>query len=194
MAYDVTLITGDGTGPELAEATRKCVDATGVKINWDVQEAGVDVMERTGNPLPPAVLESVRRNRVALKAPITTPVGTGFRSINVHLRQEFDLFACVRPCKYYPGVRSYFSSVPVDLVIFRENTEDLYSGVEFERGADATKDLIETVNRKYGSTVILVTHNDALKQMADRVIMLHDGQVRENYRNETKTPAAELEW
>ena len=84
MAYDVTLITGDGTGPELAEATRKCVDATGVKINWDVQEAGVDVMERTGNPLPPAVLESVRRNRVALKAPITTPVGTGFRSINVH--------------------------------------------------------------------------------------------------------------
>ena len=146
MAYDVTLITGDGTGPELAEATRKCVDATGVKINWDVQEAGVDVMERTGNPLPPAVLESVRRNRVALKAPITTPVGTGFRSINVHLRQEFDLFACVRPCKYYPGVRSYFSSVPVDLVIFRENTEDLYSGVEFERGADATKDLIETVN------------------------------------------------
>ena len=147
MAYDVTLITGDGTGPELAEATRKCVDATGVKINWDVQEAGVDVMERTGNPLPPAVLESVRRNRVALKAPITTPVGTGFRSINVHLRQEFDLFACGRPCKYYPGVRSYFSSVPVDLVIFRENTEDLYSGVEFERGADATKDLIETVNR-----------------------------------------------
>lgn len=147
MAYDVTLITGDGTGPELADAARKCVDATGVKINWDVQEAGVDVMERVGTPLPQAVLDSVRRNRVALKAPITTPVGTGFRSINVHLRQEFDLYACVRPCKYYPGVRSYFSSVPVDLVIFRENTEDLYSGVEFERGTAATKELIETVNR-----------------------------------------------
>ena len=99
MAYDVTLITGDGTGPELAEAARKCIDATGVQINWDVQEAGVDVMERTGNPLPASVLESVRRTRVALKAPITTPVGTGFRSINVHLRQELDLFACVRPCK-----------------------------------------------------------------------------------------------
>ena len=147
MAYDVTLITGDGTGPELAEAARKCIDATGVQINWDVQEAGVDVMERTGNPLPASVLESVRRTRVALKAPITTPVGTGFRSINVHLRQELDLFACVRPCKYYPGVRSYFSSVPVDLVIFRENTEDLYSGIEFERGTEATKELIEQVNR-----------------------------------------------
>ena len=104
-------------------------------------------MERTGNPLPASVLESVRRTRVALKAPITTPVGTGFRSINVHLRQELDLFACVRPCKYYPGVRSYFSSVPVDLVIFRENTEDLYSGIEFERGTEATKELIEQVNR-----------------------------------------------
>lgn len=147
MAYDVTLITGDGTGPELAEAARKCVDATGVKINWDVQEAGIDVMERTGNPLPDAVLESVRRTRVALKAPITTPVGTGFRSINVHLRQELDLFACVRPCKYYPGVRSFFSSVPVDLVIFRENTEDLYAGIEFERGADSTKEVIEQINR-----------------------------------------------
>ncbi|MDO5309721.1 MAG: isocitrate/isopropylmalate dehydrogenase family protein [Planctomycetia bacterium] len=147
MAYEVTLITGDGVGPELAEAARKCIDATGVQINWDVQEAGIDVMERTGNPLPEAVLESVRRTRVALKAPITTPVGTGFRSINVHLRQELDLFACVRPCKYYPGVRSYFSSVPVDLVIFRENTEDLYAGIEFERGAEATKEVIEQINR-----------------------------------------------
>lgn len=147
MAYEVTLITGDGVGPELAEAARKCIDATGVQINWDVQEAGIDVMERTGNPLPEAVLESVRRTRVALKAPITTPVGTGFRSINVHLRQELDLFACVRPCKYYPGVRSYFSSVPVDLVIFRENTEDLYAGIEFERGAEATKEVIDQINR-----------------------------------------------
>ena len=148
MAYDVTLITGDGVGPELAEAARKCVDATGVKINWDVQEAGVDVMERNGgNPLPESVLESVRKNRIALKAPITTPVGTGFRSLNVHLRQELDLFACVRPCKYYPGVRSFFSSVPVDLVIFRENTEDLYAGIEFEKGSDATKALIDEVNR-----------------------------------------------
>lgn len=146
MAYDVTLITGDGTGPELAEAARKCVDATGVKINWDLQEAGVDVMERTGTPLPPGVMESVRRTRCALKAPVTTPVGTGFRSINVHLRQELGLFACVRPCKYYPGVRSFFSEVGVDLVIVRENTEDLYAGVEFEAGQEATSQLIEFIN------------------------------------------------
>ena len=147
MAYEVTLITGDGVGPELAEAARKCVDATGVAINWDVQEAGIDVMEKTGNPLPPQVLESIRRTRCALKAPITTPVGTGFRSLNVHLRQELDLFACVRPCKYYPGVRSYFSSVPVDLVIFRENTEDLYAGIEFECGSELTKEAIDEINR-----------------------------------------------
>lgn len=129
MAHEVTLITGDGVGPELADAARRCVDATGVNINWDVQEAGVDIMEKTGTPLPESVMESIRRTRCALKAPITTPVGTGFRSINVHLRQELGLFACIRPCKYYPGVRSFFSEVPVDLVIVRENTEDLYVGI-----------------------------------------------------------------
>src|SRR3954469_2214344 len=147
MAHDVTLITGDGTGPELAEAARMCVDATGVKINWDVQEAGVDVMARIGTPLPDSVLASVRRTRCALKAPITTPVGTGFRSINVHLRQELGLFACIRPCKYYPGVRSYFSEVGVDIVIVRENTEDLYAGVEFEAGKPNTAELIEVINK-----------------------------------------------
>jgi len=146
MAYDVTLITGDGTGPELAEAARRCVDATGVKINWDVQEAGVDVMARTGTPLPEATIESIRRTRCALKAPITTPVGTGFRSINVYLRQELGLYACIRPCKQYPGVRSYFSDVPVDIVIVRENTEDLYAGVEFEAGKPETSQLIDFIN------------------------------------------------
>ena len=146
MAYEVTLITGDGTGPELAEAARKCIDATGVAINWDVQEAGVDVMERTGTPIPDSTLESVRRTKCALKAPITTPVGTGFRSINVYLRQELGLFACIRPCKYYPGVRSFFSEQGVDLVIVRENTEDLYAGVEFEAGQETTSQLIEFIN------------------------------------------------
>ncbi len=146
MAYEVTLITGDGTGPELAEAARRCVDATGVKINWDVQEAGVDVMARTGTPLPEACLESLRRTKCALKAPITTPVGTGFRSINVHLRQAFGLYACIRPCKIYKGVRTYFSQLPVDLVIVRENTEDLYAGTEFEKGKPETAQLIEFVN------------------------------------------------
>jgi isocitrate dehydrogenase (NAD+) len=146
MAHDVTLITGDGTGPELAEAARLCVDATGVKINWDVQEAGVDVMERVGTPLPDSVLESVRRTRCALKAPITTPVGTGFRSINVFLRQELGLFACIRPCKQYPGVRTFYSDVKVDIVIVRENTEDLYAGVEFESGKPETAQLIDFIN------------------------------------------------
>jgi isocitrate dehydrogenase (NAD+) len=147
MAHEVTLITGDGVGPELAEAARLCVDATGVAIDWDVQEAGVDIMARTGTPLPDSVLESVRRTRCALKAPITTPVGTGFRSINVHLRQELGLFACVRPCKHYPGVRTFFEGSRVDLVIVRENTEDLYAGVEFEQGQGETAQLIEAVNR-----------------------------------------------
>jgi isocitrate dehydrogenase (NAD+) len=147
MSHDVTLITGDGVGPEVAEAARRCVDATGVTIGWDVQEAGIEVMERTGNPLPDAVLQSIRRTRCALKAPITTPVGKGFRSINVHLRQELGLYACVRPCKYYPGVRTFFSGVPVDLVIVRENTEDLYAGVEFQQGQAETAELIEYINR-----------------------------------------------
>ena len=146
MAHEVTLITGDGTGPELAEAARKCIDATGAAINWDLQEAGVDVMERTGNPLPDAVLDSVRRTHCALKAPITTPVGKGFRSINVYLRQELGLFACIRPCKYYAGVRSFFSELGVDIVIVRENTEDLYAGVEFEAGKEQTSKLIEFIN------------------------------------------------
>jgi len=147
MVYDVTLITGDGVGPELAAAARQCVNATGVEINWDVQEAGVDVMERTGTPLPDAVMESIGRTRCALKAPITTPVGTGFRSINVHLRQELGLFACIRPCKYYPGVRSFFGDVPIDLIVVRENTEDLYAGIEFEHGQPDTAELIDYVNK-----------------------------------------------
>ncbi len=146
MAYEVTLITGDGTGPELAKAAKKCVDATGVEINWDEQEAGVDIMETAGTPIPDSVMESVRRTRCALKAPITTPVGTGFRSINVYLRQELGLFACIRPCKQYKGVRSFFSELPVDLVIVRENTEDLYAGVEFEAGKPETSQLIEFIN------------------------------------------------
>jgi isocitrate dehydrogenase (NAD+) len=151
MAYEVTLITGDGTGPELAEAARRCIDATGVKINWDIQEAGVDVMARTGTPLPDSTIASVKRTKCALKAPITTPVGTGFRSINVYLRQALGLFACVRPCKQYRGVRSFFDKVPIDLVIVRENTEDLYAGVEFERGKPETAELIKFINDKSSS-------------------------------------------
>jgi isocitrate dehydrogenase (NAD+) len=147
MAYEVTLITGDGVGPELATAAKRCVDATGVQIRWDEQEAGIDVMARTGNPLPDSVIQSIQRTRCALKAPITTPVGTGFRSINVYLRQALGLYACVRPCKYYAGVRTFFERVPIDLVIVRENTEDLYAGVEFAQGAAETGQLVDFINQ-----------------------------------------------
>jgi isocitrate dehydrogenase (NAD+) len=149
----VTLITGDGIGPEIAEAARRCIDATGVGIKWELAEAGVDVMAKTGNPLPQATIDSVKKNGVGLKAPITTPVGTGFRSINVFLRQELELYACLRPCKSYKGVRSRYSDI--DLVIVRENTEDLYAGIEFEKGKDDTIELINWLNnhskRKIGT-------------------------------------------
>jgi isocitrate dehydrogenase (NAD+) len=147
MTHDVTLILGDGVGPELAEAARMCIEATGVSINWDEQEAGIDVMERLGTPIPESVIESCKRTKVALKAPVTTPVGTGFRSVNVYLRQALDLYACVRPCKLYDGVRTFYSGVPVDLVIVRENTESLYFGCEFEQGKPETAELIATIKR-----------------------------------------------
>ena len=143
--YKVTLIPGDGVGPEIAEATRKCVDATGVKIDWDVQECGIEVIEAEGK-VPDRVMQSIRANKVALKAPITTPIGKGFRSVNVFLRQELGLYACVRPCKSYKGVRTYYADSNVDLVLVRENTEDLYAGVEFQAGEKRTAELIEKIN------------------------------------------------
>ncbi len=142
---NVTLVTGDGIGPEIAEAARRCIDATGAGINWDICEAGTEVMEQHGTPLPEETLQSIKNNRVALKAPITTPVGTGYRSVNVHLRQTLDLYACVRPCKSYKGVRSKYTDI--DLVIVRENTEDLYAGVEFEKGKSETAELISWLNK-----------------------------------------------
>ena len=141
----VTLITGDGIGPEIAEAAKRCIDATGVDIKWEMAEAGVDVMAKTGTPLPQATIDSVKKNGIGLKAPITTPVGTGFRSINVFLRQELELYACLRPCKSYKGVRSRYSNI--DLVLVRENTEDLYAGIEFEKGKDETIELINWLNK-----------------------------------------------
>jgi len=142
---NVTLITGDGIGPEIAEAARRCIDATGADIHWELAEAGVDVMARLGTPLPDATIESVKKNGVALKAPITTPVGTGFRSINVYLRQSLDLYVCLRPCKSYKGVRSRYENI--DLVIVRENTEDLYAGIEYQKGQDDTLELIDWLNK-----------------------------------------------
>jgi len=144
MAHRVTLIPGDGTGPEIAEATRRVLEASGAEFEWDVQQAGADVMEQFGgNPLPDHVLDSIKQNGIALKGPITTPVGTGFRSVNVALRKTLDLYGQVRPCKTYPGVRSRYESV--DLVVVRENTEDLYAGIEFEEGTSHARDLIDWI-------------------------------------------------
>jgi isocitrate dehydrogenase (NAD+) len=145
MTYNITLIPGDGTGPEIVEASRRCIEATGVKIKWETVDAGVDIMEKAGTPLPPAVLESIRKNKVALKGPITTPIGTGFRSVNVAIRKELDLYTCLRPCRTYKGVRSRYENI--DLVIVRENTEDLYAGIEFEEGKKETADVIAAIEK-----------------------------------------------
>jgi isocitrate dehydrogenase (NAD+) len=138
-------------GPEITEATRRVLEATGVKFNWELAYAGAEVMAKYGTPLPDSVLESIRKNRVALKGPVTTPVGTGFRSVNVALRKNLDLYACVRPCKTYTGVPSSYKDV--NIVIIRENTEDLYAGVEFEKGTKEAKELIEFINSRKGDVI-----------------------------------------
>ncbi len=149
--YQITLIPGDGTGPEVAYAMKQCVDATGVAIEWEEVQAGADVMEQTGTPLPESVLESIRRNKVAIKGPVTTPVGKGFRSINVSLRRQLDLYACLRPCKYYPGVKARYPEA--DIVIVRENTEDLYAGIEFERGTRECQQVIQCLRELSGAVI-----------------------------------------
>ncbi len=151
MTHRVTFIPGDGVGPELSEATRRVLEGTGVPFDWDVQEAGADVMDKYGTPLPEHVLESIRKNGVAIKGPITTPIGTGFRSVNVALRKELDLYCCLRPCKWYPGVRSRYQNV--DLVICRENHEDLYAGIEFEQGQPETLKLIDFLSDLSGRKI-----------------------------------------
>ena len=151
MAYNVTLIPGDGVGPEITEATRRVLEATGVKFNWELAYAGAEVMAKQGTPLPDSVLASIKKNKVAIKGPVTTPVGTGFRSVNVALRKSLDLYACVRPCKTYPGVPSPYKDV--DIVIVRENTEDLYAGVEFEKGTAEAKELIKFINKQKGNVI-----------------------------------------
>jgi isocitrate dehydrogenase (NAD+) len=156
VAHQVTLIPGDGTGPELTEATRRVLEATGVEFEWDVQQAGAEVMDQYGgNPLPDETLDAIRETRVALKGPITTPVGGGFRSVNVGLRKGLDLFAQVRPCKTYAGVRTRFEDV--DLIVIRENTEDLYAGIEYEQGTPDAEELIRWIESKGGK----LRHRDA---------------------------------
>ncbi|MBI4299886.1 MAG: isocitrate/isopropylmalate dehydrogenase family protein [Chloroflexi bacterium] len=152
MAREVTLIPGDGTGPEIVAAARRVIDATGVKIEWDVQDAGVDVMEKYGTPLPDGVIESVKRTKVGLKGPITTPVGTGFRSVNVAIRHALSLYCCLRPAKSYEGVRTRYQNI--DIVIMRENIEDLYAGIEFEEGKQETYKLIDHLSKLAGKQIL----------------------------------------
>ncbi len=184
MPHTVTLIRGDGTGPELAEVARETIDATGVSIRWEGVDAGIDVMEREGTPLPERVLESIKRNKTALKAPITTPVGTGFRSVNVALRKEFDLYACVRPCKSYPGVRSRYEGI--DLVVIRENTEDLYAGIEFEQGKPETAALIEFIESRVPKSRIRRDSGISIKPISitgtRRIVKFAFDYARENGR------------
>ncbi len=146
MIHNVTLIPGDGIGPEISEATKRVLEATGVEFNWEVVHAGVDVIAQYGTPLPDHVLDSIRKNQVAIKGPITTPVGSGFRSVNVAIRKALDLYTCLRPCKSYDGIPSRYDNV--DLVIVRENMEDLYAGIEFERGSDWAEKLKQLLKDK----------------------------------------------
>ncbi|AFY69068.1 isocitrate dehydrogenase (NADP) [Thalassoporum mexicanum PCC 7367] len=151
MAYAVTLVRGDGIGPEVAQATQTAVDATGVAIDWTIVDAGVDVMAEYGTPLPEHVLEAIRTTKTAIKGPITTPVGSGFRSVNVAIRKELDLYANLRPARSIKGVKSTFSDI--DLIVVRENTEDLYAGIEFETGTSEAVEALEFLSKLAGKPI-----------------------------------------
>jgi isocitrate dehydrogenase (NAD+) len=146
MKHKITLIPGDGTGPEIVYAVKKCIDAAGANIEWEEMDAGLSAIEKYGTPLPPKTLDSIKENKIALKGPITTPIGGGFRSVNVALRQELGLYACLRPCRSYTGINSKYSNI--DIVIVRENSEDLYAGIEFEKDKSETKELLKWIKEK----------------------------------------------
>ncbi len=152
MTHRVTLLPGDGVGPEVSDATRRVLEATGASFEWDISEVGVSALEKHGTPLPESVLDSIRKNKVAIKGPVTTPVGSGFRSVNVALRKGLELYACLRPCKTYRGIPSPFKDV--DIVVVRENIEDLYSGIEFERGAPETSRLMDFIVETQGGNIL----------------------------------------
>jgi isocitrate dehydrogenase (NAD+) len=194
LSYNITLIPGDGVGPEISQATKRVLEATGVKINWEVAQAGADVMAKEGTPLPEATLASIKKNKIAIKGPVTTPIGTGFRSVNVALRKALDLYACVRPCKTYPGVPSPFKGV--DIVIVRENTEDLYAGVEYEKGTKEASALAEFINKQKGN-VIRPDAGVSIKMISDfctrRIVKYAFEYARNNHRKKvTATTKANI--
>jgi len=148
LRHNITLIPGDGIGNEISLCAKRAVEATGIDVKWDIVQAGADVMEKYRTPLPENVIRSLRKNRIGIKGPIVTPVGSGFRSVNVKIRQELDLFACVRPCKLYKGVKTHYENV--DLVVIRENTEGLYSGIEFEKGTKGLEEVLSSIEKNSG--------------------------------------------
>lgn len=188
---EITLINGDGIGPEISDAVVKILAASGVKINWDVQTAGADVIEKEGAPLPDRVLKSIRKNKVALKAPVTTPIGKGFRSVNVQLRKELDLYANLRPCKNLPNVKTRFDNV--DIVVVRENTEDLYAGIERQVDVDAAES-IKIITRKASTRIAKFAFDYAVKNNRKEVCVvtkanimkLSDGLFLECFRKVAK--------
>ena len=197
--YDVTLIPGDGIGPEVAAAARQVIDASGVKINWQVEEAGAAQIEKFGTPLPERVIESIKNTGVALKGPVTTPIGCGFRSVNVALRKELDLYANLRPAKNYPNIPSRYQNV--DLVIVRENTEDLYAGIEHMVGCDAAES-IKLFTREGCRRIIRYAFDYAVANDRHKVTAVHkanimkctDGMVVEEARRVAADyPTIELE-
>ena len=183
----ITLINGDGIGPEISEAVIKIIDASGLKIDWDVQTAGADVIEKEGVPLPERVLNSIKKNKVALKAPVTTPIGKGFRSVNVQLRKELDLYANLRPCKNLPNVKTKFDNV--DIVVVRENTEDLYAGIE-RKIDDNSAESIKLITRGASERIVKFAFDYAVKNNRKEVCVvtkanimkLSDGLFLESYR------------
>lgn len=188
---EITLINGDGIGPEISDAVVKILAASGVKINWNVQTAGADVIEKEGTPLPDRVLKSIRKNKVALKAPVTTPIGKGFRSVNVQLRKELDLYANLRPCKNLPNVKTRFDNV--DIVVVRENTEDLYAGIERQVDVD-TAESIKIITRKAATRIAKFAFDYAVKNNRKEVCVvtkanimkLSDGLFLECFRKVAK--------
>ena len=183
----ITLINGDGIGPEISDAVVKIIEASGLKIDWDIQTAGADVIEKEGTPLPERVLNSIKENKVALKAPVTTPIGKGFRSVNVQLRKTLDLYANLRPCKNLPNVKTKFDNV--DIVVVRENTEDLYAGIERQVNSD-TAESIKVITRKASERICKFAFDYAIKNNRKEVCVvtkanimkLSDGLFLESYR------------
>ena len=197
--HNITLIQGDGIGPEISEATMKIIKAAGVEINWDIQTAGADVIETEGKPLPDRVLESIKKNKVALKAPVTTPIGKGFRSVNVELRRALDLYANIRPCKNIEGIKTPFNNV--DLVVVRENTEDLYAGLE-EKIDDNTIHGIKLITRSASERIVDYAFQYALKNNRKKVVAvtkanickMSDGLFLDSARNVAKKYEGKIEY